>query len=557
MKTIVITAGAIVTMLGVTCYAAPKKGRAVAAKAAAAASSTETKPRRQVLQGEAYVKDRAEFQLRFVRAEKIALSNWTDSRRTQNGLALTEAEKLVGNALLSEFGTKYLPNAYANYEKKRDAAFELQQVVNEEFPDPWSIKEGDPKWAAFNKVLGKFMFLRADYFWSRDELIHYWYMLKLGVLDAADLVKLDMQKLSPCLLPAFGGDSDVQPEYVKLLSVTGDERTFAMKYSPESNALYQKLEQARSASELLLTECRKARVQMDDCRYSRAIAAQQDKHDDIARVMNDIAKNIKTWRTEHRTTLKSSEEVAKCDQELANRIKPFVESLPNYVKTRVLGPIIPESDMIQIPTWECRMQRTELTQLQWMLVMGYNPADTLIPSFRGARKPVVGFTLAELAEFVRCLNKLDGQKYTIPTRYMWSNSCRAGEIETKIIVSRVAWCNLSKKESGLHSVGMKEPNEWGFYDMIGNVAECCFYNPGCLYTPVGWMNSSLNVDFYEKLEFNGGSWLCVKGVTADEMLLHEGKEQDWGYPYAPDRKEDGYWMKWRSSATGVRLCLEP
>ena len=51
------------------------------------------------------------------------LAKWASPR-----LGLTEADSLAGEALLSEFGAKYLPNAYANYEKRRDVLVELQQV---------------------------------------------------------------------------------------------------------------------------------------------------------------------------------------------------------------------------------------------------------------------------------------------------------------------------------------------------------------------------------------------------------------------------------------------
>ena len=69
-----------------------------------------------------------------------------------------------------------------------------------------------------------------------------------------------------------------------------------------------------------------------------------------------------------------------------------------------------------------------------------------------------------------------GFAFDLPTEAQWEVACRAG--------SQTAWgcpedelsdCAWWSSNSGgvLHEVGTRRPNAWGFYDMMGNVAEYC------------------------------------------------------------------------------------
>jgi len=86
-------------------------------------------------------------------------------------------------------------------------------------------------------------------------------------------------------------------------------------------------------------------------------------------------------------------------------------------------------------------------------------------------------------EYCKWLSSLSGKKYRLPTEAEWEYACRAGQPPENITdlkawrqeVEKYAWiATNSLNEAGdevPHPVGKKEPNAWGLYDMLGNVAE--------------------------------------------------------------------------------------
>ena len=394
------------------------------------------------------------------------LSKWVSSR-----LGLSDADALAGEALLAEFGMKYLPNAYSNYEKKRDVLVELQQIFNEEFSQPWTIKTTNPKWNSFNKVLEKFVKARTEYFICHDELCHFWLLSRFGVLTDKDFALIDSQRLAVHLLP-----ENIECADYTLLEVNpmeGKISDFAIKYAPESNAIYQKMGREFKELDTLLSEVFKQRILMDDARHSRVLDAAVGKRNDLAREMNALSLRLQTWYMDHRTTEKSSEDIAKCDAAMKMQLKPFMDALSSYIKERALGPVIAKSEMIAIPGQRYRMQRTEVTQLQWMAVMGNNPSY-----YRGSDQPVENVSWNDCQEFIKRASQMDGRKYRLPTEDEWEYACRAGGTGDwgkrangeEGPLDAMGWYDANSGDK-THSVAQKEPNAWGLYDMHGNVWE--------------------------------------------------------------------------------------
>lgn len=78
--------------------------------------------------------------------------------------------------------------------------------------------------------------------------------------------------------------------------------------------------------------------------------------------------------------------------------------------------------------------------------------------------------------YCRWLYQQTGLFYRLPTEAEWEYACRAGNKElfpfgnAEADLADYAWY-AANSEGHYHKVGLKKPNAWGLYDMLGNVAE--------------------------------------------------------------------------------------
>jgi len=145
----------------------------------------------------------------------------------------------------------------------------------------------------------------------------------------------------------------------------------------------------------------------------------------------------------------------------------------------------------------------EVTQAQWLQVMGNNPSK-----FIADNKPVESVSWNDVQTFIAKLNQQTGLTYRLPTEAEWEYACRAKENNRYCgsnSISNVAWYDDNANNRS-HEVGERKANALGLYDMTGNVAEWVedwyahgYYENSALNNPKGALVGTSRV-------VRGGSW---------------------------------------------------
>ena len=145
----------------------------------------------------------------------------------------------------------------------------------------------------------------------------------------------------------------------------------------------------------------------------------------------------------------------------------------------------------------------EVTQAQWLRVMGANPSF-----FKqcGDNCPVENVRYKEILVFIDKLNKKTGQRYRLPTEAEWEYACRSGGKNQTYCggedLGALAWYGEDMLAGSTHPVGKKAPNDLGLYDMSGNVGEWTC----SAYTDIYDGSENLCARSAERRVERGGSW---------------------------------------------------
>ncbi len=421
--------------------------------------------------------------------------------RTSTSPRFEEADEAQGEGILEAFGAQYLPNAYAHYQEVRAAAKEREQLLKENFPDGRSSDSAGG--ALYDKVRKATAKAVAEMFRRHDELCHYLLLYRMGAVSDQELADLDSARIA-VVLPEEAGAPAVYERNAPLLA--SSETDFATKYLPETGAAFQRLDNAFSEGVKTYGDWRKTALLVDATRSDALFQALRARLDGICDQMDAIVRMVKEKNLLHAVGETTASELADADREKGLAVQRFEKELPvgavvgNHVR-KVVGQLKEShlfmkrfienlvQNMVQVPGRNYGIGKYEVSQKQWMYVMGTNPS-----CFEGENNPVENVSWEDCQEFLRRLNsslmvKTSGVTFRLPTDAEWEYACRAGatgkycrlkngsEI-TVHTLDLVAWYG-DNSDASTHPVGQKNPNAWGLYDMIGNVGELTLSGVGC------------------------------------------------------------------------------
>ena len=192
----------------------------------------------------------------------------------------------------------------------------------------------------------------------------------------------------------------------------------------------------------------------------------------------------------------------------------------------------PEEDEDEMPrhkvkiTRTFQMTQTPITQAQWSAIMGSNPSH-----YKGVNLPVEQVSWFDCLRFCNALSQAQGLSpvydiesgytvridlaqngYRLPTEAEWEYAIKADTDFTYAgsnQIDDVAWYENTTDCKGTQPVGTKRPNQWGLYDLSGNVWEWCNDNwngsaykarTGISVDPIEW------VDTLSDRVYRGGSY---------------------------------------------------
>jgi formylglycine-generating enzyme required for sulfatase activity len=163
----------------------------------------------------------------------------------------------------------------------------------------------------------------------------------------------------------------------------------------------------------------------------------------------------------------------------------LVDGLPNQL------PVNP------VTVGEFYIGKFEVTQEEWQAIMGPNPSNFIAC---GTNCPVEKVSWNDVQNFISQLNTQSGKNYRLPTEAEWEYAARSGGLNQRYsgtddvsVIGSYAWYSGNSSQT-THTVGTKQPNSLGIYDMSGNVFEWV----SDLYGP--YLTAPTTV-FYR-----GGSW---------------------------------------------------
>lgn len=193
------------------------------------------------------------------------------------------------------------------------------------------------------------------------------------------------------------------------------------------------------------------------------------------------------------------------------------DTLSNEIEFTVLRPVFIPLDLADVPagtfsmgdnsgegfsnelpvhevtlTRDLLVSKYELSQQQWKSLVSSNPSLTKndeLPVHNISWKDAVLYAnlLSEKEGLTKCYTINDDEVvfdynangYRLPTEAEWEYICRAGTQtkyyngDSKDNLHDIAWY-YDQDSINIHKSGLKQPNAFGIYDIVGNVSEYCW-----------------------------------------------------------------------------------
>ncbi|WP_372368131.1 formylglycine-generating enzyme family protein [Candidatus Uabimicrobium sp. HlEnr_7] len=146
------------------------------------------------------------------------------------------------------------------------------------------------------------------------------------------------------------------------------------------------------------------------------------------------------------------------------------------------------------------LAETECTQELWEAVMENNPSE-----FEGEKKPVEKVSWDDCSAFIEKLNKeVLELELCLPTEAQWEYACRAGTTTAFNFGESITMNQVNYDGRATVEVKSFGCNNWGLYEMHGNVWEWCSdwydeYDISITTDPMGTISGSYRI-------VRGGSW---------------------------------------------------